>query len=224
MPETITARVRCCGQMHRIAYRPYGPLALLDHTSVTEALAVDALTDCRCGEVIRAWRDKDVYRLPKDLAPKASRAQWFASARQKYRAPGADPLATPLRDRMAARVKAIATAQLDRCTYRRCRSQWAGGIDNWIVTIAPQPSLSRTTWKEWSSNGKWSGTSGRLDVALRLDWFARVYKRGLAIVDGCFILDYDPETGIFLAAKQCAGLAIEARSARLSKRGKLQWL
>lgn len=94
----------------------------------------------------------------------------------------------PFRIRAEERVRAMAEGALRQCGYRRSqRTMWVGG--EYIVTAyIGEPDIV-----VGSSSGVWRlgfhGTNGWIDVTIRLSWYSRVYRRGLAVVGGSFVLD-----------------------------------
>lgn len=71
--------------------------------------------------------------------------------------------------------------------YRLAQGSWAGG--NTTVSVEPcsglgeSPSISSTTHKVWSSNGKWSGLDLSVIVTVSTDWDTTVQARELAVVE-----------------------------------------
>jgi len=105
-------------------------------------------------------------------------------------------------ERLVSAVKAAADG-----LYRVSQSRWAGGDHTTVVLIGEQRWTSAVggdsavgaageSHREWSKNGKWSGTSSKHIFQVRSNWIQAVHARGLAVCDGMLTLDARPVQGI----------------------------
>lgn len=223
---TTTARVRCNGARHEIAVTPSGALVLRNHNlSAEKALIALGGSSCRCLQVLDAWKRQNRNALPAGL--KAA----FDAARSKprFRTVPDDPLLIPFQARAAARVTAVAEKTLADCVYRRSQSSWAGG-EHIVSARIGQPDISGHGERVWSANGKWPGTNSCITATVPLTWFIRVYRRGLAVVNGCFVLDVISEDAkglTVLAGRQGRGFDVYPARARIVQTEdgrRLRWL
>jgi hypothetical protein len=214
MTKDITVRVRCSGHLHQITLTEKGALVLHDHL-LPEEQAMIALggASCRCMQVLKAWRESDRRALPAGLRPAFDVKERKRISRQRQRS--IDPLTIPLRVRMERYIISLAQEALEQCGYRRSQSSWAGGDHNITVRIQDDRPAAMTGGSEpaRSKNGKWSGTNSYVAVSIPLCWYSKVYRRGLAVVDDCFVLDVID--GTVLAGKQSRGFAVLPRRARI---------
>lgn len=229
MSTTTSVRVRCDGHLHTISLTPSGAIVLHDHpdrAEVERAFAALGGEPCRCLQVMDAWRRKNRSALPADLRPAFDEARARAEKRSRR---AIDPLTIPFVSRASARVTKLAKAALESCSYRRSKTRWAGG-DHIVRVRIGQPGISGYGERVWSSNGKWPGTDSYIIATISLSWFTRVYRRGLAVVDGCFVLDVlsEDEKGItVLAGKQGRGFEVYPAQARITAKDgslRLRWM
>ncbi|KNZ70325.1 hypothetical protein Tfer_0885 [Thermincola ferriacetica] len=232
----VSVRVRCEGALHTISITPSGAVVLHDHPDIKADRAFEALggEPCRCLKVLETWRrgvKLPFYRrdLPAGLRPAFDAGREKAAARRRRNAK-ADPLSVPFATRAAARVARLAGKALETCSYRRSRTSWAGGNHEVCVRIG-DPVISGSSSRVWSHNGKWPGTDSYVSAAVPLQWFSRVWRRGLAVVDGCFVLDVlseDDKGFTVLAGKQGRGFEVHPARAKIIKAKdgsyRLRWL
>src|SRR4051812_6860702 len=93
----VRVRVRCCGTMHEISLSRRGRLIFHDHTLKElrreEAFLALGGKRCRCGDVLRAWRDgTDHEELPAGLRRAALDARDVREDRRRAQQ-RTDPLA-----------------------------------------------------------------------------------------------------------------------------------
>lgn len=220
-PEAV--RVRCSGAMHAISVTA-GRLRLENHSLKAERSFVALGGEkCRCVQILDAWREQDRKVLSPALCLELTAAHTAAASKKKNHQTARDPLLSPLAVRLATRVTAAAKKSLIACGYRRSQSGWAGGEHYAGSYISPHPTISGWSDRVWSDNGKWSGSNSHVSAGVPLGWYSRVYNRGLAIIDGCFILDVFPGE-VVLAGKQGRGFEVYPAPAKISSTGKLQWI
>ena len=197
---------------------------LHDHPARTEEKAFEVLggAECRCLQVLEAWRKRRKEDLPASLRPALKAAEERHQERRKAVAMS-DPLLVPVEYRIARRITSLAKDCLEECSYRRSTSKWAGGDHtctvDFIFDQSQKPSISGWADKVWSDNRKWSGNDSYITACIPLRWYSSVWKRGLAVVDGYFVLDVlgEDEKGIVvLAGKQGRGFDIYPCQARIT--------
>lgn len=135
-----------------------------------------------------------------------------------------------LRSKIYSRIKkTIKDLLLKQSTYRFANNRWVDSENLITIINAKTPDINQKSWRIWSRNGKWSGNSTEITVSVPLvHWYNHIYKKGLALVDGIFILDILEETPdhyIVLAGKKGRGFSIEPCKAKINKNNKsLKWL
>lgn len=70
-------------------------------------------------------------------------------------------------------------------SYRKASSSWAGGNNRFCVEIG-KPFASGSSYREWSSNGKWSGNSASFRVGISrkaIHYFPEIWVGGLLVLD-----------------------------------------
>lgn len=232
MSMSTTVRVRCDGHMHTISLAEGGTIVLRNHRNIQAEQAIRALGSepCRCLKALEAWRNRDRQALPAELRPMLDAAIARHAGRSAAQREHIDPLTLSLRERVARKTIPVAKAALESCFYRRSTTSWAGGNHFAIIYIG-RPAISGCGDRVWSSNGKWPGTDSVVSATVPLTWLARVHRRGLAVVDGCFVLDVldEDEKGItVLAGKQGRGFQVHPCRARVYQDAggnfRLRWL
>ena len=228
---TAKVKVRCSGKLHTITVTESGAIVLHDHHQGTDrAFVALGGEKCRCLQVLEAWRLRDRAKLPAGLRPALDAAIKVTQHRRSVSA-YVDPLTVPIVHRARQRVITAAEKMLSECGYRRSQSSWAGGDHMISVGVSDDPGISGSSDRVWSDNGKWSGTDSSVSATVPLAWFSRIYRRGLAVINGCFVLDIIAEDGksiTVLAGKQGRGFDVYPRPARIvtSSDGsrRLRWL
>lgn len=212
--------VNCSGKRHKISLNSKGQLIFHNHPEgFKNEKTFEALggTSLRCFEFLRQWR----------ASPKQK------SSRIKY-SQGVDPLLEALKNRWTRKICRVASKELRNCSYKRAKSAWAGGNHDVFCSVfsPPQREISITGYskKVRSRNGKWPGVNSHVIAAVPIRWYTKIYKRGLAIVDGCFVLDIISETDdeiIVWAGKQSYGFNVILTKASILKKDerlKLKWI
>lgn len=196
----VEARVRCGGHLHRIVLTDKGRLRLCDHPRrfwKTLAMQQAVGMECRCAEVLRAWRHGDREKLPKKLRDAVS-AQFLARENSDRGLPNPDALAVPLHDRLHQIAYGRAKAALDVCHYRTSHSRVGGEhtTDLNVYTLGTgRPQCDGGSDKVWNPKpGGYPGRNSWWQVSVKLSWLTRVYKLGLATLEGRFVLDAEPHS------------------------------
>ena len=209
--QVTTVQVRCSGALHRITLDQNGRLALHDHKKSDHEHAFAALggQPCRCIEVRQAWQRGNRAKLPQKLRKKMDDAILIKQSRMDSN--NGDPLDMPIIYRLNLRIKAAVHQLLNSCGYRKTQSTWAGG-NHYVSVAIGDPDISGESDIVWSSNGKWSGTNSTFSVQVPARWYTKVYKRGIGVVDGIFVLELiqvlSPDKLVVLAGKQGRGFSI----------------
>ncbi len=152
----------------------------------------------------------------------AAMVRWGRRRHQRS-ADNQDRLQIPIKTRVETRITQMVYNALEQCDYRRSRSRWAGGNHIIKVSVA-EPNVESNLFghsiKVWSENSRYSGTDSFVYARIPQGWYSRVYKRGLAIIDGVFVLDVlnanDDGTICVLAGYQSIGYEITTRRATFS--------
>lgn len=154
-------------------------------------------------------------RLPRALAASVREAIEKHAERALNRpdrtaeAPGR--IATLYADRVGNDVSRIVLAN-----YRQATARWAGGNTDVVVSTG-SPHAYGHSYREWSTNGKWSGLSVRYHVTVSPTWRSSVQRAGLADAGGMLTTHAEPlagGAGAFIACwvVQTRGLDIRAES------------
>jgi hypothetical protein len=232
--RTVTARVRCMGKMHCVAFTVGDQdLVLLDHQpeELPRLLDYNAVHgDCRCAQVYQAWKTRNALRIPPRLRhlmpvpPPRPRASDFTPQ-------VADPA---LRAETARSVAVV----LGQCSYRRSVSRWGGGQHYVEVAVVPRSVPCRAQGHREDDHRKdprLPGGNSVLKIRVREDWLPRVVRPGLAALPlqrdprvRLLVLDVlrDDLAGLFvLAVRPNGGFAVRAWPAKVvSQRRALRWL
>ncbi len=224
--EEVRCRVRCSGRMHTVTLTESGALVLHDHPDLITERALVALGGKlpRCLAILEAWKQKDRATLPPVLHPALNEAQKKTKERV-MRNTFTDPLSVSFRTRAEERVKKIAEDLLQKCAYRRSQSRWAGGNHIACARVG-EPHICGGSEQVRSENGKWTGTNSYVSATVPISWFTRVYRRGLAVVDGWFVLDVltEDEKGFtVLAGRQGRGFEVNLWPAVITRSADGDW-
>lgn len=241
-----TAQVRCSGKLHKISLTETGRLIFHGHDKgfIAQEQAYAALggEPCRCYEVLKNWRiylardlKRNISKIPREFHKLIKEKEDLGLQREISQIKTKDPLKHyTLEKRIEIRTRKIAIQELDRCGYRRSRSNWAGGVHKIRVYICNSPldvKISGESEEVWSDNGKWRGNNSIIKVQVYTHWLPRVYKKGISVVGGNFVLDVLeelPDEGyIVLAGKQGKGFNIYPCKAKILRKNgeyKLKWL
>ena len=226
---SVTCRVRCSGKLHRITLMESGHLVFHDHESIKaeEVLYVLGGERCRCLEVLHLWRERNAVkrgivcsRLPAKLWDAYVAAVKLSEERGRVATDPGDHLSLPLRGRLIKRIRGCVFEAIGKCNYRRSKSRWAGGAHYDSVLIGTPASISGESIKVWSANTGWSGTNSAIYITVPSSWYCNIYRRGLAVVEGMFVLDVvDHGKNIYLVGKQGRGFSIYPAQAIIREGG-----
>jgi len=166
--QAIEAKVQCEGKLHAIALRPSGRIVLKDHPSRHQDQSYEALggQECRCREVLRAWREKIASRLPPALRPAFQEASSRRAARASHKTRALDPLRLARdfltnRHRSPWRVYEIcaeAARLLRTCDYRQ-PLQGAGEFGTGFFSLSRPPRPPRHPLRRSQPLGRQRGTA-----------------------------------------------------------------
>lgn len=193
-PPLVRFRVRCGGELHWVVYRPGGWLSFPDHTraSLRRELAGQRTAgqqDCRCAQVLLAWRESIKQGqgnswLPRALSAAARAAGAVSSSRQRSGTAFGKATWVPqwhertrFLARLLTRLLRRRFALLPRVTCRVRDFRGSG-------KLAPTSYVLRVV----------SGGVTLLASWLPRRWFAEVYREGLAFHRGCLVLEKSPPT------------------------------
>jgi len=120
---------------------------------------------------------KQGYKSQKEFAEQAMEKQELRRERQDIN----DPLQLSFRERTALR-HAVYIERVEhsiRENYRGSSSRWAGGLTIIWVEVDPSDIHARgDSEREWSRNGKWSGTNARLYAHVSTPQFNHMIECG----------------------------------------------
>lgn len=100
-----------------------------------------------------------------------------------------DALPAAARTAAEALMASRANPEVEQCmrTWRRIPSRSIITVETWVIDSGDQPTLIG-----------WFGPHGGFAAAsLPISWLRRVSARGLALVDGCFILDIEEGQSVY---------------------------
>ena len=187
---TTEVKVRCNGALHRVVLSDRGRLGFPDHPDLDRERV---LTDfggrpCRCLAVLQAWRQADKDKLPKGLLD----AYYKRPNRKPY-----EPYAHP-EPKSLERLGLVVTSLIEKafwvCKYRRHpateltvvasdRGSWG-----WAATVVHHKM------KRYGNHNY--RTVDRVCCVVRVDayhWWAKVFRRGLTVLDDHLVLSVDDE-------------------------------
>jgi hypothetical protein len=148
-----------------------GRISIQGHLPEECALrAIAQEVKCRCDEtmalVIAALKGGAVSKVPSAFQEAVDARRGRLSSRKRLRSCGSDPLDTPWSSRASKRVREIA---LDIAQ---------GVLRGHVEVRIGDAACERSVEKEWHNN--------RITTSVRvpLHWYARVYRQGIAEVDG----------------------------------------
>lgn len=235
----VTAKVRCSGKLHKISLAENGKLIFHDHDKdffVRERTYKNLGGEpCRCYKILEAWKEllkgnKTPVIIPQELKKFLKEKKALGYKRRFNRSQNLDPLREyTLRERIKIRTRNLAKEELNKCKYRRSQSTWAGGeheIYIYTCLSSSDVEIYGASDKVWSSNGKWAGNNSYIKAVIPLYWIPRVYNRGIAAVEGNFVLDVLeelPDGYIVLAGKQGRGFEVHLWKAKITD-NKIKWL
>jgi hypothetical protein len=238
--------VRCQNETHRVAVLRNGCLVFLDH--VVPVALEDELAERgneapkhTCGKIYRKWRKgwadaKQYNRFDEDEFPKQLAAVAEVVYQQKrddkdQRRLGrcrVDTLSIKLRERLHNRLQGEAYTALESCNYRQATSCYSTQRilieDDW-----GDPDILSSSEREYSYSESATITKSYLTIKLGLTWLHKVAAKGLAVLDGCFVIDVTRkrEDGCYVvrAGRQGRGFAVNVAAAVWDpKRNQLRWI
>jgi hypothetical protein len=185
VPQPAEALVRCERSIHRIAFDGSG-ICLPNHPDPDqEAILIEFGWVCRCHVVRHAWEHGRRNVLPRPLQASFDSyriaALWKAyeeSGCAKEGRAALKRLKKALDKRTDLTIKSVFRA----CD---CRTPPSGGRTVW-VWVEGEPSVSAECYRRFHRPVPWWL---RVMLKVRPDWYHRVYERGLAVIDGKFVLD-----------------------------------
>lgn len=223
-------RINCRGRRHRILIMDNGRMCLPDHDLEHERTAEQlGVPKAKCLTILDTWRKACTDRailseLPQELRPLAREKAQIRKNRGRsnyYH----DPLKDSLRLRFDSQLLKLVSLCLTKCSYRRPFNRWNVGGDYYVgVRSAAQPFFFGRSYQEHGFIGRGrliTGTSATLEIRLPPSWVTKVYNRGIAAVDGIFIVDVlrekDENTLEVLAGRQGRGYTAYLNSAIIRK-------
>lgn len=220
--RSVKLKVICGGEQHEVVVAANGQVGLPGHPELEAEMVLVGLGGERpaCLQVIDAL--KEGRRLPG--AWELTQAIADANTKRQTRRNGrlsamVDPLTQrPMWDRHKDLIVSRVLESLKACAYKQAPGGWEGSKHYLTAKVGANCTISGGTEKVWN------GRASRIDVEVPRKWI-KVYKRGLAVIDGCFVLAIVRESPdlIVLAGRQVGGYNVRPEMARV-KGGKLQWL
>jgi hypothetical protein len=178
-PPPVEVEVRCNGKMHRIDFDGQ-TLRLLDHPDLRrDRYLYEFGGCCRCLEVLGAWQDVPGTTGARGVIPHGLRDAYDywrsarARARSRLRLPeGSKTYASLWRVKAAVknRVRQEAMTALLQCGYR------IGKYCSFRVEVGSKPGVERDDWLP------------TVNVTVGGGWYARVFRRGISVIKGRFVL------------------------------------
>lgn len=232
--------ISCMRKKHTIIVNDKGQLIFPDHTkeeleAEIALMQLGANKISKCAKVLYQLRNPE-KEIKINFTEKEALLKNFISRklqvheRRKVKKYISDNLNIHLKTKIYNKIeKIIKTLILKQSAYRFADNRWVDSENTVAVVFANTPDIKQRSWRVWSKNGKWSGNSTEITVSIPfVHWYKHVYKKGLALVDGIFVLDILEETPdyyIVLAGKKGRGFSIEPCKAKINKNNKnLKWL
>jgi len=196
----VSTTVRCSGREHRIVLTKSGRLVLVDHPDLKAERAMIALGGdaCTCMEIYLAWCRHNRTAMTNELLQPFDEAWGRQQKRARRHCAGVqDPLLrNPLRVRTAHRtVNTIRQCVIKDCIYR-------GVVEASYDVFLPSVRILSPRSGESGSVVMVDGVVGQLAISVPITWLARIWKRGLAVVDGWLVVNVldEDEHGIRVLA------------------------
>jgi hypothetical protein len=196
VPRPVEVRVRCDGYIHRIEFDGRR-LRLLDHRDLKrERLCMKFGADWPCHDVLDAWRRGKQQKLPEGLraALNSHRLAKLWAAYQASESPEETRTALlRLEQASNCRTAQAAESAFRTCSYRtdlcRVRPQrfWVDNEPSASIEILRPGPRCANSW--FLPRPRFDTGCLHAQVAVRPDWYYRVYERGLAVIDGKLVLD-----------------------------------
>lgn len=241
-----TFEISCMRKKHTIIVNDKGQLIFPDHTMEeleTEIALMQLGTDkiSKCAKVLYQLRNLQ-KEIKINFKKEEDDLKYFINQKKKLHArreaeklireTNKDPyyLNYYLKTRVQNKIKKIIESSLlKQSAYRFANNHWVDSKNTITIINAKKPDIKQRSWRVWSKNGKWSGNSTEVIIIIPLvHWYNNIYKKGLALVDGFFVLDILEETPdhyIVLAGKKGRGFCIEPCKAKINKTNKsFKWL
>lgn len=193
--DDVTAHVPCEGDQHRVTWRR-GKFVLEDHDlSAERAMLVLGGEPCACLHALRLWRDQfrmppelyshmhtwmgdDAVLVPSEMALPRELGMTLSWARDWRRASYLDKHGRLLQER--AKERALSPFRQHLTVERqRFGSRVISGAK---VEIVPDHQPATVT-------GRMDKVALRATVTLHPWWLVEVWPRGIAVVDGAFVVD-----------------------------------
>jgi hypothetical protein len=219
--------IGCGGRRHTVIVTQKGRLILPHHPDLDSELAFAALVGeaSGCIGLLKNLRSRRYFTMPH---LRGQRKEFVCNVREKQsqrseNSEVTDPLLRQtVRERAEERLVSIAQNCVRQCQYRKSHS-WNGEHETRVrIENDDAPRLTRFVEKKWRRR-----YVVVTDLRLPLRWIL-VWRRGLAVIKGQFVLDIIKDEGdklTVLAARQSRGFTVELRQARVHlTRGSLTWL
>jgi len=212
-----TMQIPCSGETHKVSITKTGHLVFHDHADnfKTEKtfMSLGGMA-CGCYDFLDRWKrgrfeasryfveNKPFYDIFLD--------GWEVSdKRNKLRARmQTDRLEVNIHTlRYGKKISQIAYDTLSQCKYRKPKNKRTGNARNTLVSALQNEPASIRGYQIVESY---------IEVNVRYSWYTKVYKRGLAVIDGRFVVDVlskDDNGILVLAGKQGRGYEISTAKA-----------
>lgn len=235
--------INCSRKQHIIIVNEKGQLifknhALKDLETEIALMQLGANKICKCAKILYQLRHPleqvDIYFSKKETAIRDFVYQKQLLARErKFEKNIEATLALP-KERLKIKIcdkikKIIRDLIFKQSIYRFAENRWVNSENTVTIINSKILNIKQNSWRVWSRNGKWSGNSTEITVSVPfVHWYNHVYKKGLALVDGVFVLDIIEETPnyyIVIAGKKGRGFTITPCKAKINKtNNSLKWL
>lgn len=192
MSVQILSVVNCSGSKHRIGLSARGRLAFFGHPDGFKG-------ECRCHEILQAWKSSNPMRLPKGMRDAFRQASSKASERKmsqlvEYQP---EPMPSTADEKGYVNLNKLTRKALLKC-LPLCKNGLLATVDDVSVSFArwsfsrPCVSLSTKAIEVFPPIYTPLVYDQRLILHishLPSSWYKDVYKKGLAIIDGHLVLE-----------------------------------
>jgi hypothetical protein len=169
--------VRCSQTTHKIILTQSGALSFPDHSKgflVEKVLEQITGKTCRCHAILKAWRNNLPNNLPTKLQELRKKAREISCKRKSQRGYYSEDLDVPLLARINNRIHSALYS-----TRRELKYIWHIKFMLTPKSKMPQKPIRYNTIKG-------------IYVYINYGWYKNVYLRGLAVLDGLFVLSAGP--------------------------------
>lgn len=187
----LVVKVRCQGAQHDVVLSDSGRLVLPNHEHLgREQKLVEFGQECRCLEVLHAWRNYLPQKLPRELR-KVRDGKYFIH-RERIEAQADTEMLKGLDTLKNARI-AFIQAEIKQALKKGYRTPRVTEVDALVVGRKQPVGLQSRVEEGWKAVGKTDWRKmviyGKYTIKLHMTWWWKVFRRGLMWYKKRLVLD-----------------------------------